>query len=89
MITTLAFGDELIKLGKKLTSAGRKRVAKKNFALPKTKGKAGKGSYPIHDISHARNALSRVSQFGSPAEQAAVRAKVYAKYPGLRERVRE
>lgn len=60
----------------KLTSKSRKRIANKNFALPGRR-------YPIEDKSHARNALARVSQFGSPAEKAKVRAKVHAKYPGM------
>ncbi|MDE2096319.1 MAG: hypothetical protein KGL39_03670 [Patescibacteria group bacterium] len=57
-----------------------------DFALPgKGKGPSGKGagSYPIPDKSHARNALARVSQHGTPAEKAKVRAKVHAKYPGI------
>lgn len=65
----------------KLTAAGRKRIKAKNFALP--------GRYPIHDLSHARNALARVSQFGTPAEKAIVRRKVYTKYPGLKKRKEE
>lgn len=65
----------------KLTAAQRKRIPKSSFAIP---SKApGSGSYPINDPSHARNALARVSQFGTPAEKAAVRAKVHAKYPNM------
>ena len=60
----------------KLTTAGRKHIASKNFAGPKR-------SYPIEDRSHARNALARVAQHGSPALQAKVRAKVHAKYPSI------
>jgi hypothetical protein len=60
----------------KLTAAARKKIPAKDFAL-------GKGSYPIEDASHARNALSRVSANGSPAEKAKVRAKVHAKYPNI------
>lgn len=60
----------------KLTAAARKKIAPKNFALPG-------GRYPIEDKSHARNALARVSQNGTPAEKAAVRRKVGAKYPGM------
>lgn len=33
--------------------------------------------------SHARNALARVSQFGSPALKAKVQAKVHSKYPDM------
>lgn len=57
-------------------------MPKKDFAVPSTR-KGGKGGYPIEDESHARNALARVSQFGSPAEKKEVRAKVKAKYPGI------
>lgn len=63
----------------KLTTSERKRLPKSDFALP---GK-GKGGYPIEDRAHAKDALSRVSQFGSPSEKKAVRAKVHAKYPTL------
>jgi hypothetical protein len=47
------------------------------FAIPSTR------SYPIHDESHARNALARVSQFGTPAQKAAVRSAVASRYPGI------
>ena len=60
----------------RLTSQERKALPAKDFAL-------GKGHYPIEDANHARNALSRVSQFGSPSEQATVREKVHQKFPGL------
>lgn len=58
-----------------LTSEGRKHIAGSNFAIP------GERKYPIHDISHARNALSRAS--GKP-EEAKVKAAVYRKYPSLK-----
>jgi hypothetical protein len=60
----------------KLTAAGRKKIAPSNFALPG-------GRYPIHDASHARNALARASQHASSSEQATIKAKVRAKYPGI------
>lgn len=60
----------------KLTSKGRKAISSKNFALPGRK-------YPIEDASHARNALSRVSQFGTASQKATVRKKVKSKYPGI------
>lgn len=59
-----------------LTAMGRSHIASKNFALPG-------GRYPIEDAAHARNALSRVSQNGTPAEKAKVRAAVHHKYPGI------
>jgi hypothetical protein len=69
-----------------LTIRARKALPKSSFALPgKGKGPQGKGagSYPIPDRAHAQNALARVSQHGSPAEKAKVRAKVHAKYPTM------
>jgi hypothetical protein len=41
--------------------------------------------YPINDRSHARNALARVSQHGSPAQKARVRAAVRRRYPGIKQ----
>jgi len=66
--------------------AQRAKLPKKEFALPGKKtaeNKAGKGGYPIPDKAHARNALARVSQHGSPAEKAKVRAKVHSKFPDI------
>lgn len=60
----------------KLTAARRKAIPSKSFAGPDR-------SYPIEDVSHARNALSRVSQFGNSELKARVRAAVHAKYPGV------
>jgi len=60
----------------KLTTRARNRIKPGNFALPGRR-------YPIEDRSHAANALARVSQYGSPAEKAAVRAKVKRKYPSM------
>ena len=60
----------------KLTTAARKKIPTGKFAL------AGR-RYPIEDASHARNALSRVSQFGTPSEKATVRAKVHRRYPSM------
>ena len=69
---------DLEKLARVLTEVGRKHIKEKNFAIP------DKEKYPIHDIAHARNALARVAQHGTPEEQKQVRARVYAKYPSLR-----
>jgi hypothetical protein len=60
----------------KLNAASRNRLPDSDFAGP------GR-SYPIEDANHARNALSRASQNASPAEQAAIRRKVNAKFPGI------
>jgi len=55
----------------------RKKLSKKSFALP------GKRKYPIPDKAHARNALARVAQHGTPAEQKKVEAAVRKRYPSL------
>jgi hypothetical protein len=55
----------------------RKKLSKKSFALP------GKRKYPIPDKSHARNALARVAQHGTPAEQKKVKAAVKRRFPSL------
>lgn len=60
----------------KLTSKGRDQIASKNFALPGRR-------YPIEDKGHAKAALGRVAQHGSPAEKSKVHAAVAAKYPGM------
>lgn len=59
-----------------LTTKKRKSLGKGQFALPGER-------YPIPDESHARNALSRVSQNGTPEEIAKVRAAVKRKFPGI------
>lgn len=48
-----------------------------SFAVPSRR------AYPIPDANHARNALSRVAQNGSPAERAQVRRAVRGRYPGI------
>lgn len=69
-----------------LTTRQRNKLPARDFALPgKGSGPGGKGSgsYPIPDPGHARNALARVAQHGTPQQKAVVRAKVKAKYPGI------
>jgi len=70
-----------------LSSKARKKLPSSSFAIPsraRTPGaKAKSGNYPIGDRQHAANALSRVSQFGTPAEKAQVRSAVKRKYPGM------
>ena len=61
----------------KLTAKARNKIPAKDFAGPDR-------SYPVEDASHARNALARVSQHGSPALKAKVKAKVHRKYPGIK-----
>ena len=70
----------------KLSAVRRKALPSSDFALPGHgigPGGKGAGSYPVPDATHARNALARVAQHGGPAEQAAVRRKVHAKFPGI------
>jgi hypothetical protein len=62
---------------KTLTSRARKRLSKSDFAIPESR------KYPIHDKSHARNALSRVAQHGTPEQKKRVRAAVHRKYPDM------
>ncbi len=64
----------------KLTYAQRKKLPRSAFVFP------GRRAYPIHDRAHARNALARVSQFGTPAEKAKVRAAVHRRFPGIGEK---
>jgi len=76
----------------KLSTRGRKRLARSKFALPPRRSgknrttKGVKGRYPIHDIAHARNALARVAQHGTPSEKARVRAAVKRRYPSIGKR---
>jgi len=60
-----------------LTAKARKKLAKSTFAIPEDR------AYPIPDESHARNALARVSRFGTPEEKARVRAAVARKFPNI------
>ena len=61
----------------KLSAADRKRLKDSDFAEP------DKRKYPIEDETHARDALARVSQNGSEAEQRQVREKVEKRYPEI------
>lgn len=60
-----------------LTSKARNGLKDKTFAVP------GARKYPINDVAHARNALSRVAANGSPKEKAMVRGKVKSKFPNV------
>lgn len=61
----------------KLTSRGRKALPESAFALPGRR-------YPIHDASHARNALARAAQHATPSEQATIKRKVRSRFPGIK-----
>lgn len=59
-----------------LSAKARKALPAKSFSLPGRR-------YPINDAAHAQNALARVAQNGTPAEQARVKAAVRKKYPSM------
>lgn len=63
-----------------LTAASRKKIKTSKFAIPSGR------KYPIQDIAHARNAMSRVRQYGTAAERKKVYSAVAKAYPGLAKR---
>ena len=60
-----------------LNASSRNALPDSAFAIPATR------EYPIHDESHARNALARVSQYGTDREKQIVRGAVKRRYPNL------
>lgn len=62
--------------GNVLDQEHRDKIPTDNFALPGRR-------YPIHDVSHARNALARVSQYGTSSEKKRVKEAVSKKYPEI------
>jgi hypothetical protein len=64
-------------MAKALTTKDREKLSKKSFALP------GQRKYPIPDKAHARNALARVAQHGTSAEQKKVKAAVKRRFPSI------
>lgn len=66
--------DAFSKIARKLTSKARNKLSGGAFVFPEDR------RYPIHDESHARNALARAS---GKAEEGKVRAAVHARYPGI------
>lgn len=61
----------------KLSTKTRNNLKTSDFAVPETR------EYPIHDETHARDALSRVAN-KSPALQKRVRDAVHRKFPGIK-----
>jgi hypothetical protein len=55
----------------------RHHMPASDFGIPEEE------AYPIMDRTHAANALSRVSQHGTPAQKKKVRAAVHRKYPTM------
>lgn len=64
-------------MGQDLSSKDRKKLRKKAFTLP------GQRKYPIPNKAHARNALARVAQHGTTAEQKKVIAAVRKRFPSI------
>ncbi len=60
-----------------LTSKQRKKLPLKAFAL-------GGRRYPIEDEGHAKAALARVQEYGTPSEKARVRAAVGRRFPKMK-----
>lgn len=60
-----------------LTSKTRAKLSASDFAIPETR------KYPIQDEKHAKNALARVAQHGTPEEKKKVRAAVKRRYPDI------
>lgn len=60
-----------------LNAEERKKLPFSAFALPKAR------KYPIHNITHARAALSDVAQFGTATEKAQVKQAVAQRYPSI------
>jgi len=73
------------KKGSGKLSALRKKPGMSNaFKYKGIKSFAGPNkTFPIQDITHARNALARAHYAANPE---GIRSKVYAKYPGLKAR---
>lgn len=61
-----------------MTAKRRRSLPKSSFGLP------GKRKYPLDTPGRARNALARVSQYGTPAQRSAVRKAVKRKYPSIK-----
>lgn len=62
----------------RLTQGERDKLPAQDFAGPDR-------SYPVADQSHARNALARVSQFGTAELKKRVREKVHRKFPDIKQ----
>ena len=63
----------------KLTYEQRMRLPARDFVFPKTR------EYPIQDAAHARNALARVSRFGTRYQKMEVCKKVHRRFPRIHE----
>ncbi len=70
-----------------LSSEERDKLPDSDFVFPHDD--PSKRRYPIPDVSHARNALARVAQHGTPSEQEKVRHAVHSRYPALADDVKK
>jgi hypothetical protein len=61
----------------KLTSKQRNALPASDFAGPDR-------SYPVNDMSHARNALARASQNAGPALKSHIKSLVKKKFPQIK-----
>lgn len=78
--STMQYSSKPIsKKNDRLTYQERKNLPRKDFAEP------DKRKYPVEDKIHARNALARVSQHGTPQEKREVRAAVKKRYPMIKQ----
>lgn len=97
----MAEGDaDNVRAAAKLKYETRKKMKDKSFACPSShpKVKDDKDHFPIQDLSHGRNAMSRVNQYssappwwgGSLAElKNTVSRAVHSRYPALAKRTEE
>lgn len=67
------------KSGGHITAAKRHSLPASDFAIPSEE------SYPVDTKKRARNALSRVSTFGSDDEKAKVRSKIRNAWPSIKQ----
>ena len=72
--------SEMQNIVPKLTYQQRKRLPDSSFAIPSER------KYPIENKAHARNALARVSSFGTRFEKMMVCQAVAQKYPSINEK---
>ena len=73
-------GKLSVKNGRRM--AGGKPIPMSQFALPGANG--GAGGYPVDTVKRARNALSRVAQFGTDAEKSKVRSAVKRRFSQIK-----
>ena len=64
----------------KLTYEERQRLPARDFVFPRER------KYPIENAAHARNALARVSRFGSEYQKRKVCEAVARRWPSIHER---